>query len=333
MKRMASVIAFLPLLIPAIVHSYTPGPMMSPWQAYPASCVSSSMMDDGGGMMMSSFGPTWTSRVELPTVNGPFSGPVGTEFVTFTFWRMPCSGGRSALLGRVARDHAGFPAPVFGGMFGSQGSYSHQMLRISRDPNTMWSDVTGMPIMTGFDFVIENSSDYQIDFSQSMGLSINGMSTVSMMIPAYDSASYPSAQLPMQMSGYMTGNWFDPNHSGEGLQVEVGETSSTGRYMIFAWYTFDSNGRPFWLFGQGGFNAGDRSANVTMAYAMGGGFAGGFGAAAANAHWGTLVVQFPDCKTMQFSYQADSGLPVDVPHGSGSRTWTRLTAVNGLGCD
>ena len=334
MRYLSSLIGFLPLLIPAVLHAYPPGPMMSPWQGYPPSCISSSMMDDDGGMMMSGFGPTWTSRVELPTVNSALSGPVGKEFVTFSFWRMPCSGGKSALLGRVVRDHAGTPTPVFGDVFVSQGSsHSHQLMRIARDPNTMWSDVTGMPIMTGFDFVLENSSDYQIDFSQSMELSISGVSTVSVMIPAYNSAGYPDAQRPLQMSGYMTGNWFDPQHSGEGVQVEVGEMSSTGRYMIFAWYTFDSNGRPFWLFGQGGFNAGDRSADVTMAYVMGGRFAGNFGAGTVNAPWGSVHVNFPDCKTMQFSYEANNGLPADIPQGSGSRTWTRLTAVNGLGCD
>jgi len=69
---------------------------------------------------------------------------------------------------------------------------------------------------------------------------------------------------------------------------------------------------------------------VTVAYATGGGFGGG--PAATNASWGTLIVDFPDCNSMHFSYQANSGLPAGVPQGSGSRTWTRLTSINGLTC-
>ena len=45
-----------------------------------------------------------------------------------------------------------------------------------------------------------------------------------------------------------------------------------------------------------------------------------------------LTVDFPDCNSMHFTYQANAGLPASVPQGSGSRTWTRLTGINGLGC-
>lgn len=316
----------------AIACAYSPGPMMSPWQAYPASCVSNSMMDDRGGMMMQpGSGPTWTSSVVLPTVNDAFSGPVGSETVTFSMWRVPCSGSKSALMGRVVRSHSGLPEPVFGTMFVSQGGYSHQAVRIARDANTMYSDMTGAPFMNGFDFVVENGADYQIDYSQGMQLSISGKPNVSMMIPAYDPTQYSTASMPMMMSGYMTGNWYDAAHGGEGAQVEVGATSSTGRYMTFAWYTFDAKGLPFWLFGMGSFNAGDRLVNVTMDYMSGGGFAGNF-MGATNAPWGSVTVQFPDCHTMQFSYQSNAGLPTTMPHGSGSRTWTRLTSINGLEC-
>lgn len=334
MKYVAFLIVMF-LLSPEIGLAYSPGPMMNPWQAYPPSCLSNSMMDDDGGMMMNgSSGPTWTSRVELPTVNNPLNGPVGTEMVTFTMWRVPCSDGKSALMGRIAREHSGLPEPIFGSMFISDGmQHSHQLVRIARDANTMWSDMTGAPFMNGFDFVVENSADYQIDFSRSLELSIEGMSNVSMMIPPYDSHDYADSDMPLMMSGYMSGNWFDPEHSGEGAQVEVGETSSNARYMVFAWYTFDSNGMPFWLFGAGPFNAGDRSANIMMAYVTGGGFAGNFGPNAMSSPWGTVTVQYPDCRTMHFDFQANANLPAYVPHGSGSRTWTRLTSINGFGCD
>jgi hypothetical protein len=35
---------------------------------------------------------------------------------------------------------------------------------------------------------------------------------------------------------------------------------------------------------------------------------------------------------MQFTYAANAGLPAGVPSGSGSKTWTRATQLNGLTC-
>ncbi|MGH8091095.1 MAG: hypothetical protein ACREO6_06555, partial [Rudaea sp.] len=118
--------------------------------------------------------------------------------------------------------------------------------------------------------------------------------------------------------------------------VEVGEFAPTDttypRYITIAWYTFDSSGTPYWLFGSGVFNAGDTTASVQLGYSYGGGFAGNFGAAATQKLWGTFNVQFPDCNTMQFSYQSTAGLPQGVPTGAGSKTWKRLTQMNGLTC-
>jgi hypothetical protein len=69
-----------------------------------------------------------------------------------------------------------------------------------------------------------------------------------------------------------------------------------------------------------------------LAYYAGGGFAGNFGSSATPALWGTLSVKFPDCNTMQFSYQSDPGQHSEIPVVSGNRTWTRATTINGLTC-
>jgi hypothetical protein len=271
----------------------------------------------------------------LPTVNGILTGVVGSEFVNFVFWRTPCTGGRSALLGLFIRDQAlqnTLPQPIFGGIFLTQGTVSHFPARIASDPNTFFSDIAGVPFLTGFAFVFENGPNYQIDYSQAIALEINGLPSVPGVIPAYDPSQYNTASLPLQLSGYLTGNFFDPAHGGEGAQVEVFATpNSTARGITFAWYTFDSGGVPFWLFAQGGFTEGDRSVTIPVYYGSQGGFAGNFGNASFAA-WGNIVVQFPDCNTMIFSYTANGGLPNYVPQGSGTRTWTRLTNINGVTC-
>jgi len=89
----------------------------------------------------------------------------------------------------------------------------------------------------------------------------------------------------------------------------------------------------FCLFGQGGFDAGDRTATLTVVYATDGGFAGNFGPNATNHPWGTMTIVFTTCGTLRFQYQANAGLPSDVPQGSGTKTWTKLFGQNGLTCD
>jgi len=224
------------------------------------------------------------------------------------------------------------PAPLFSGLRLGQESIQDHPARIATEPNTVLSHVPfELSVPDSLEFVFENDASASLDYSQAIDLTINAAErSVSVSVPAYDESQYPTADLPLQLSGYLTGNWFDPAHGGEGAQVEVGAGSGDSRYIVFAWYTYDPGGIPFWLFGLGEFNAGDRSANVTVAYATGGGFAGG--ANANNASWGTLVVDFADCNSMHFTYQANSGLPAGIPQGSGSRNWTRLTSINGLTC-
>ncbi|HET7064390.1 MAG TPA: hypothetical protein VFI49_08935 [Rudaea sp.] len=325
MKRCLFSLSALALLgLANIARSDSPGPIQSPWQAYPPSCLAYPLPPPSG--------PTWSVAVELET-NGPADHH---ESVNVVFWRTPCKGEKSALLGKVFRDPASvneFPAPVFEGLRIGQGAVQDHPARIATEPNTVLSFVPlGVAVSDSLEFVFENDASASIDYSQAVNLTINAAeSTRSVSIPAYDESQYPTADIPLQLSGYVTGNWFDPAHGGEGAQVEVGAASGSSRYIIFAWYTYTPSGAPFWLFGQGAFNAGDRSANVTVAYATGGGFAGGTNAT--NASWGTLTVDFPDCNSMHFTYQANGGLPAGVPQGSGSRIWTRLTSMNGLTCE
>jgi len=326
MKRFLFSLSALALLGSAnVAWSDSPGPVQSPWQAYPSSCLAYPLSPPSG--------PTWTATALLETAvteNGKH------ETVNFVFWRTPCTGGKSALLGKVFRDAGSvnkFPAPIYAGLRVSQGAIQNHIARIATEPNTVLSYVPlDSDISNSVTFVFENDASASVDYSQAVNLTINTADSgiVSVAIPAYDEMQYPTADLSLQLSGHVSGNWFDPAHGGEGAQIEVGATTGEGRYLVFAWYTYDPSGVPFWLFGLGNFNAGDRSANVTVAYATGGGFAG---AGSANTlPWGTVTVDFPDCNSMHFSYQANSGLPAAVPQGSGTRTWTRLTSINGLSC-
>lgn len=105
------------------------------------------------------------------------------------------------------------------------------------------------------------------------------------------------------------------------------------RYVAAAWFTFDENGKPFWIYGNTTFTPGDSIAVVPMVYLTSGVFAGASSASATQSPWGFVTISFPDCAAMHLSYAARSELPTPVPAGSGERTWARLTRPNGLACD
>jgi hypothetical protein len=155
-------------------------------------------------------------------------------------------------------------------------------------------------------------------------------------IPAYDASAYPQALAPMPITGYNAGNYFDPEHAGEGIVVEVGDRGPTAaepsRYVALAWFTYDTRGEPLWLSGVAPFPPGVRALAVTMAAFGGGGFAGSFGSAATAVPWGTVSIAFPDCTSMHFEYASRPGLPAPLPAATGERRWTRLSGTNGLPC-
>ena len=333
MKRVYSIfLGTLTLWSASLALADSPGPSLNPYRAYPPSCLADPLP-------ASPSGPFLSGRMTLPLF-----GAAGTEMVTVNLWRTPCNGGRSALLGSVVRDAPNAfaaPSPQFPAVVITQGAMSNQSARVVGEPNTVRSIYQpGAPFVGTQQFVFENyptSVAAQFDYNAALTVAFvptnSSLPTLTAQMPAYDLGQYANAFLPLPITGYMTGNWYDPAHSGEGVQTEIGEIpGTTSRYIVFAWYTYDNSGTAYWLFGSGGFNAGDRSASITLAYETGGSFAGVFSGSATPAAWGTVTVNFPDCNTMAFTYDANAGLPTGVPQGFGSKQWTRLTSINGLSC-
>jgi hypothetical protein len=186
-------------------------------------------------------------------------------------------------------------------------------------------------------FVLENfpSSAFTfVNYNQSFVVTFlsPGLPEVTANMPAYNPAEHPAASQSIPISGYLTGSYYDPTHSGEGVMLEVGEYSATSRYIFITWYTYDDGGIPYWITGLGAFAPGDRSLSIPMQYTAGGGFAGNFGSDVNRQNWGTVTVDFPSCSVLHFSYQSVAGLPQDIPQGAGSKSWSRLTGINGLNC-
>jgi hypothetical protein len=259
-----------------------------------------------------------------------------TENVKVTLFRVPC-GATSALLlelDRPANASAQY-YPIFPGVAFSPTGY---VPRVASDPNTWFSQVyANDPLFESTVVVFENYSTTQIlNFNQALSVAVDNLSgnaPTTFTIPAYNPSAYAANALPLPISGYQSGNFYDPTHSGEGIQVEVGDVSTAQHFLTIAWYTFDDLGLPYWLIGSSSFPIGATKVGpFPMYFGSNGGFAGNFGAAATFAAWGTITVSFPDCNTMQFSYASNAGLPAGVPTGSGAKTWKRTTQLNGLTC-
>jgi len=321
----------LTLIDAPIASADSAGPTLNPYRAYSPSCLADPLPAIPSG-------PSWSGRVTLPLL-----GSSGSESVTVNLWRSPCEAGKSALLGEVVRDSqntTAVPPPEFPAFGLQQGASSLGLGRVAIEPNTVRSALEPGSGFFGLQqFVFENyphSDVPQFDFNGAITVSVlhptNGQLLLTGVIPAYDASQYPAAALPLQISGYQTGNYSDPA-GGQGIQVEVTELGSpTQRAIVIAWYTYDASGTSYWLFNGAPFNIGDRSVSLPLGYFTGGGFAGGPGNVSGSA-WGNVTLSFPDCNHMTFGYQSLSGLPAGVPLGSGSKTFTRLTSINGATCN
>lgn len=316
----------------------------NPDRAYPPSCLNSPMPF---GMWQND--PNYKHSV-VNLIGDPLAGDANernySEAVDVYVFRVPCSSGQSATLVEIDRpsNHSNTYYPTFPGVYVTQGGQQDYVVRVANDPNTFYSTNFALnPLIQSDVFVLENfyAGAVQFNFNQSVTVTVDNLAAgfrqiVDFPLAAYNPAQYAATSQPLPISGYLTGNWRDINHSGEGIQTEVIEGDNTdgsvSHYIAVAWYTYDSLGIPYWLFGSGSFNVGDTSATMQLAYYAGGGFAGNFGSSATPALWGSLSVQFPDCNTMRFTYQPTAGLDSSVPQASGTRIWTRATTINGLTC-
>ena len=314
------------LLLAVDASADSGGPTLNPLRAYPPSCLALPLPQPAG--------PILSARVLVPTVDAQ-GNLAGSETVAYEFWRTPCNNGKSALLGAIVRDQSlqnTTPAPIFSTILGSQGGVQNHEMRVAAEPNTSLSYISPDQSVSSFIyFVFENDAQASFDFSSSIDLTVtNQTSTVTGTMPTYNPSAYADASLPLQISGYQTGNYFDTGAGGQGVQVEVADQTSGQRLFVFAWYTYDSSGTPYWLFNTAPLNVGDRSITLPLGYYSGAQFGSGNGNPAV---WGNITVTFPDCDHMTVSYQSASGLPAGVPQGNGTKTFGRLTSINGVTCD
>jgi hypothetical protein len=323
-------------------------------RAYPPSCLADPLPTAPSG-------PTDTFQMSLYT-RSENGDPLEPETVTVQIWRVACSSSgtltpyntdglqNAALLMRITRDqvndgHTDY-FPTFPYLTAIQTNTTPKLVRAAMEPNTVVSDGPfDAPVYVSTTYVIENYPyvgsgvtlfNYRHDLTIDPVIGGFGTSAVTRPIQDYapNQTSYPAAFQNLTIDGYLSSAWYSPGHGGEGLVVEIYDNADgTTRTIFAAWYTYDVNGLPFWLVAQGVMNLTANSvANVPVYYYTGGGFAGDFTGVDTN-NWGTMSISFPDCQTMNFTYNGATDASIGGPSGTGSRTWKRLADINGLNCE
>ena len=317
----------------------------NPDRAYPPSCLNAPLttlqmwQDDPNAL-----------QAQVNLIGDPYAGDASeanyVETDTITLFRVVCTGGMSATLLEIDRpvnvDGTTTRYPTFPGVSVAQAGNSLN-IRLADDPNTFLTTIYPItPVINSQVYVLENfyGGSVQFDYNGAFTLTVDNFNTAdpnrftTYNLAAYNKNNYGEASLALPISGYMTSNWFDPNHGGEGTLTQIFDNADGTRTFTAAWYTFDQSGIPFWLYSQGTINVGDRSTgNVDTYYATNGCFAGvGVNCTSASfTKWGTINFSFPNCDHMTFTYSGTSNV-AGFPTGSGTRTWLRIANVNGLTC-
>jgi hypothetical protein len=123
-------------------------------------------------------------------------------------------------------------------------------------------------------------------------------------------------------SSNLSGSWYNPQHDGEGLIVQV---LSPSEALVY-WFTYDENGNQAWIFGAGQLQDGRITVDNAQ-ISSGGIFGPDFDPATVQfGDWGLFELNL-ECAAGSVDYQSN----LDA-FGSGHLDLTRLTTLAGLSC-
>jgi hypothetical protein len=141
---------------------------------------------------------------------------------------------------------------------------------------------------------------WDIDRIAITGLTDTPFATVVAQAPTCATASYKSLQ------GAMSGTYYSPARSGEGVLVDFGQVGTTP-VVFFSWYTYEG-GEQQWLVGSSPFSTSATSVALDLVETSGAGFGSQFRSQdVVNTPWGSAALSFPSCDTLQLTYQKLSG--------------------------
>lgn len=162
--------------------------------------------------------------------------------------------------------------------------------------------------------------------ASALGLAVSTGAIACLLPPPSDKREASSEPPAHWVSGSLSGAWYDPERSGEGVMFQVLE----GGQVVAIWYTFPAVGEPgeqVWLISSDGRIESDRVRFANVLKPVGARFGEAFdGADVRNERWGRMDVRMLDCNTLEFSYEGPQA------YGSATRTLRRLTSLDQVNC-
>jgi hypothetical protein len=119
-----------------------------------------------------------------------------------------------------------------------------------------------------------------------------------------------TASRPANGDFALSGNWYSPSTSGQGIAIEANPSSNV---LWLAWYTYAPSGAASgiagqrWYTGQGAYTAGERSVAVTLYQTVGGAFDAAEPAAPATTPVGSATLAFSSCEHASLAYAFTAG--------------------------
>lgn len=259
-------------------------------------------------------GPTW--EVEL---DGSLS--FENRIAKLTMWRHPCESEDNLLLATLD--------PIEGTPFFCssrfdilQGGQQFGNFRLWPDPSSTSAFCSDLLIKSTF-MIGQRTTQPQWDTDAAFTLVWE--SDTMLEVGAFNPADYGGEPDDVTLHGSMSGSWFDPSRSGEGLALDFGENPS-GPIATVYWFTH-RDGVPYWLIGTTEYDPGQTTITFELLEVSGTGFGGMFdpdeiGLESA----GALSLEFDSCDTGVAAWEMDDG-------ETGSFDLIRITGgVHGAPC-
>ena len=138
-------------------------------------------------------------------------------------------------------------------------------------------------------------------------------------------AYFTVTQSSTSVDGYMSGNWYDPARSGQGIQLEFTDQNNTA---IAVWFVFGPDGGQNWIYAQGTYDSTKATVTLPAVLKTGGRFPPLFKSSDVQpTSWGSITLAFTDCNNGTLTW--NSTLP---GYGIGSMSLSRLTSIRGTKC-